>query len=292
MARPLPTLTLLGAALLGAVAPVAAQDTGGTTVTLMRISLPDTLPSAVPQVGLNEFTMRITNGTDGRRVASMMQFEPMAPAMGIPLDAVLMHMIWDSATDSVQLGLTLPPELMESLGGGAGFAFQFVLPDSLPIPAGMGDSLLVSMDNANVSFRDLGTTATVAGLACREYEMASDSMTAKVCLGQRPPGLEVTYRLIDRLPIIGELMAAWREQERELLGQEGLATFRMTGDMGTGSFHMELASYTAGTPDAALFTLAPGLGPVPPEIIAAFMQGAASAAASAAAAGTGTPDAP
>lgn len=292
MVRLSPGLAVVGAALLASTTPASAQDAGGTTVTLMRISLPDTLLAAVPQAGFEELTLRITNATDGRRVAAMMTFEAMAPTMGVPLDAILMHMIWDSATDSVQLGLTLPPELMEPLGGGTGFAFQFVLPDSLPIPAGMGDSLLVTMDNANVSFRDLGTTATVAGLACREYEMASDSMTAKVCLGQRPPGLETTYRLIDRLPVINELMTAWRKQERELLGQEGLATFRMTGDMGTGSFHMELASYTAGTPDAALFTLAPGLGPVPPELIAAFMQGAASAAASAAAAGTGTPDAP
>ncbi len=276
MARTSAALTLLGAALLGSVAPVAAQDAGGTGVTLMRISLPDTLPAAMSQVGLNEISMRITYGTDGRRVASMMQFEQMGPAMGIPLDAVLMHMIWDSTTDSVQIGLTLPPELMESLGGGGGFAFAFVLPDSLPVPPGMGDSLMVAMDNANASYRDLGTTATVAGLSCREYEMVTDSVTAKVCLGQRPPGLQLAYDLVERLPVISELMAAWRKQERELLGQEGLATFRMTGDMGTGGFHVELASYTAGA-DPALFVLAPGLGPVPPEIIAAFMQGAAAA---------------
>lgn len=267
---------MLGAALLGAAAPVAAQDAGGTGVTLMRISLPDTLPAAMSQVGLNEINMRITYGTDGRRVASMMQFEQMGPAMGIPLDAVLMHMIWDSTTDSVQIGLTLPPELMESLGGGGGFAFAFVLPDSLPVPPGMGDSLMVAMEYANASYRDLGTTATVAGLSCREYEMVTDSLTANVCLGQRPPGLKTMYTLLDRLPVVNEVMAAWRKQERDLLGQEGLATFRMTGDMGTGGFHVELASYTAGA-DPALFVLAPGLGPVPPEIIAAFMQGAAAA---------------
>jgi hypothetical protein len=32
-------------------------------------------------------------------------------------------------------------------------------------------------------------------------------------------------------------------------------------------------------PDASYFTLPPGLGPVPPELIGAFMQGAAAATA-------------
>lgn len=277
MGRTSPTLAIVGAALLSAAAPVAAQDVGGTAVSLMRISLPDTLPSAVPQMGLNEISLRLTYGTDGRKVASLMQFEQMDAAMGVPLDAVLMHMIWDSVTDSVQIGLTLPPELMESLGGGEGFAFTFLLPDSLPVPADLGDSLLVTMNNANLTYRDLGTSATVAGLPCREYQMVSDSMTANVCLGPRPAGLQLAYELMDRLPMLSELMAAWREQERELIGQESLATLRMTGDMGTGGFHMELASYKAGRPDASLMTLSPGLGPVPPEIIAAFMQGVANA---------------
>jgi hypothetical protein len=287
MRRPLRTFALLGAVVTGVATPAIAQDAGVTMVTLMRISLPDSLPAAVSQTGLNELTLRMTYGTDGRRVASQMTFDQMAPAMGIPLEAVMMQLIWDSETDSVQIGLTLPPELMEALGGGGGFAFAFTLPDSVPALPGMtGDSLAITLGNANLAFRDLGTSATVAGLPCREYDMVSDSLTAKVCLGQRPAGMETMYTLIDRLPLMGEVMAMWRKQERELLGQENLATFRMSGDMGTGGFHMELASYTPGRPDASLFTLAPGLGPVPPEIIAAFMQGAASAAAA------GIPDQP
>jgi hypothetical protein len=272
------TIALLGAALAGVAAPATAQDEGGTMVTLMRISLPDSLPAQVSQTGLNEINLRMTYGTDGRRVASQMTFDQMDAAMGIPLDAVMMHLIWDSVTDSVQIGLTLPPELMEALGGGGGFAFGFVLPDSMPeVPGMTDDSLAVLMGNANLAFRDLGTSATVAGFPCREYDMVSDSLTAKVCLGPRPPGMQTMYTLIDRLPVVGQVMAMWRKQERELLGQEGLATFRMSGDMGTGGFRMELASYAPGRPDASLFTLAPGLGPVPPEIIGAFMQGAAAA---------------
>lgn len=272
------TIALLGAALAGVAAPATAQDEGGTMVTLMRISLPDSLPAQVSQTGLNEINLRMTYGTDGRRVASQMTFDQMDAAMGIPLDAVMMHLIWDSVTDSVQIGLTLPPELMEALGGGGGFAFGFVLPDSMPeVPGMTDDSLAVLMGNANLAFRDLGTSATVAGFPCREYDMVSDSLTAKVCLGPRPPGMQTMYTLIDRLPVVGQVMAMWRKQERELLGQEGLATFRMSGDMGTGGFRMELASYAPGRPDASLFTLAPGLGPVPPEIISAFMQGAAAA---------------
>lgn len=278
MTHLLRTIALLGAALAGVAAPATAQDEGGTMVTLMRISLPDSLPAQVSQTGLNEINLRMTYGTDGRRVASQMTFDQMDAAMGIPLDAVMMHLIWDSVTDSVQIGLTLPPELMEALGGGGGFAFGFVLPDSMPeVPGMTDDSLAVLMGNANLAFRDLGTSATVAGFPCREYDMVSDSLTAKVCLGPRPPGMQTMYTLIDRLPVVGQVMAMWRKQERELLGQEGLATFRMSGDMGTGGFRMELASYAPGRPDASLFTLAPGLGPVPPEIIGAFMQGAAAA---------------
>lgn len=290
MPRQLRTIALLGAALAGITAPATAQDEGGTMVTLMRISLPDSLPAQVSQTGLNEINLRMTYGTDGRRVASQLTFDQMNATMGIPLDAVMMQLIWDSVTDSVQIGLTLPPELMEALGGGGGFGFGFVLPDSLPEMPGMtDDSLAILMGNANVTFRDLGTSTTVAGFPCREYKMVTDSLTADVCLGQRPPGMETMYALIDRLPVMGQVMAMWRKQEQELLGQQGLATFRMSGDMGTGGFRMELASYTPGRPDASLFTLAPGLGPLPPEIIAAFMQGVASATGSAVPAGTGTP---
>lgn len=272
---------LLAAATLLA-APVAAQEEGGTLVTLMRISLPDTLPAGVPAVGLNELAMRVTSASDGRRVATQLSFDGTEAAMGLPLEALTLHAIWDAATDSVKIGLTLPPELMEMLGGGAGLAFAMVLPDTIPAPPGMTDSLMLQMANAGVGFRDLGRDAVVGGLPCREYEMTSDSLTAQVCLGPRPAGLALMDSLLARVPGLGAMMEAWREQQVEMLGTTGLGTMRMTADMDNGGFHMELASYTPGRPDPGLFVLAPGLVPPPPEIIAAFMQGVAAATAAAA----------
>lgn len=266
-----------------AIAP-AQQAEAGTAVMLARISMPDTMP-ALQQMGLSELLMRWTYATDGRRVAMQVQFEGAQAVMGTPLDDFLLHLVFDPATDSVKLGLTLPPDLMDKLGGGIGFAFGFVLPDTIDLPAGMGDSVVVTMTDTDFSYRELGTTDTVAGVPCRDYEMAANGATAQVCLGQPPAALAAINRIMEQLPAIGTAFRTISARQRELLGHDDFFTLRMHSSFQGGGMDLELASATSGPPDPGFFTLASGLGPLPPEVIGALMQGAASAVA-------GAPDTP
>jgi hypothetical protein len=275
-------LVLLAAGVLAGASPqvaTAQESEAGTAVMLMRVTMPDSVPQ-LQQAGLSELGMRLTYATDGQRVAMQMQFESAQAAMGVPLDDVLLHAIWSPSTDSVQIGLTLPLEMMTQLGGGAGFAFAFVLPDSINLPVALGDSMQATANNMKFAYRDLGTTATVAGVTCREYEMVSDSVTANVCLAKPPVALAAINRMFERLPLIGAMLESVTARQRELIGTDDIFTIRMDGAMpGGGAMHMELASFSTTMPDASYFTLPPGLGPVPPELIGAFMQGAAAATA-------------
>jgi len=279
MAR-LPLLLFAAGTLLGA-APQAARAQGsdvGTAVMLVRVTFPDSI-APLEQAGLSELGMRLTYATDGQHVAMQMQFESAQAAMGVPLDDVLLHLIWTPTTDSIQLGLTLPLDLMTQLGGGAGFAFAFELPDSLDLPIAISDSMQAAAANMKFSYRDLGSTATVAGVTCREYEMmVSDTLPATVCLAKPPAAMAAVNRMFERLPAIGTMLRAISDRQREMFGNDEIFTVRMTGKMDDGgSILMELASFSNTRPDASFFTLPPGLGPVPPEIIGAFMQGAAAA---------------
>lgn len=284
--RPALTTGLLAlACLVGSPAIARAQDAeAGTAVMLVRIAMPDTM-AALKRAGIAELAMRWTYATDGRRVAMQMQFEGAQAVMGTPLDDILLHVIFDPATDSVKLGLTLPPDLMTQLGGGIGFAFGFVLPDTIDLPAGIGDSVLVTMASTDISYRDLGTVDTVAGVPCRNYAMSANGSTANVCLGQPPAALAAINRMMEQLPNVGSAFQAISARQRELLGHDDFFTIRMTSAFDGGGIDLELASATAGPPDPGFFTLASGLGPVPPELLGALMQGAASVT-------TGAPDAP
>lgn len=276
-------LALVG--LIGTPASSRAQQSGaGTAVMLARIAMPDTMPT-LSQIGLSDLAMRWTYATDGRRVAMQVQFEGSQQVMGTPLDDMLIHLIFDPATDSLAVGVTLPPDLMTQLGGGIGFAFGFVLPDSLALPSSFGDSILVNMTGADLSYRDLGTADTVAGVPCRNYEMSGNGTTAEVCLGQPPAALAAMNRMMEQLPVIGTAFRKLAARQRELLGHDDLFTIRMHSNFEGGGFDLQLASATAGPPDPGFFTLASGLGPLPPEIIGLLMQGFGSAVA-------GAPDAP
>lgn len=273
------------ACLAGSPTIARAQEAeAGTAVMLMRLSLPDTM-AALKQTGLGEMAMRMTYATDGRRVAMQVQFEAAQSVLGVPLDDVLIHAIFDPATDSMKIGLTLPPDMMASLGGGIGFAFAFVLPDTIALPTTMGDSLQVALATAQFSYRDLGTVDTVGGVPCRAYEMVTDSATATVCLARPPAALAAVNRMMERLPLIGPAFQNVSARQRELLGHDDLFTIRMTGAFQGGGMDLELASATSGPPDPGFFTLAAGLGPVPPELLGALMQGAVAAT-------TGAPDTP
>ena len=284
--RPVIATALLGlACLTGRPAAARAQDAGtGTAVMLARITMPDS-SGALTRIGLDELAMRWTYATDGRRAAMHLQFEGTQVVMGMPLEDILIHLIFDPATDSLAIGVTLPPDLMTQLGGGIGFAFGFVLPDSLALPSSFGDSILVNMTDADFSYRELGTADTVAGVPCRNYEMSGNGAVSNVCLGEPPAALAAINRMMEQMPGIGAGFKAISKRQRELLGTDDYFTLRMNSTFQGGGMTLELASATAGPPDPGFFTLATGLGPLPPEILGALMQGAAAAT-------TGAPDAP
>jgi hypothetical protein len=249
--------------------PVAAQlPPTGTIVMSLRVKLPDSMKVPVP-VG-NTIDLQITLMSDGRRFATDLVPGPtMAAAMPM-LQGIRIHAMYALGGDSLHAGILLPPALA---GGAPGYRVDVALTmlDSLrrasshlldSIGKKLTDSISKVMPHPR--YRALGTTATVAGLQCEEWETIVAMDTTRTCVIPTPVVLRAlqdyvkkasgAQQLMDRLPGLSDAV-------KEAYGGRDMTSIR-TVNVKTGLL-IELVSYTPGAPDAAAFDLPPNLVPFP-----------------------------
>jgi hypothetical protein len=126
----------------------------------------------------------------------------------------------------------------------------------------LGDSLSKMMPHP--TYRSLGTTATVAGIKCEEWETIVAMDTTRTCVIPTPALLRALQDYIKRATGAQQLMdrlPGLSDAAKEAFGGRDMTSIR-TVNVKTGLL-IELVSYTSGAPDPASFDLPPNLQPFP-----------------------------
>ncbi len=248
---------------------LAAQ--AGTATWTLHVTLPDSL--APMTQGIHEIDLQMTVATDGQRMA--MQINPGAQmAAQIPtvdLAAARVQMFLPAGSDTVQLGLVLPPEIAGAMGVSLGYRFDLPF-DAIPDPTRLADSITstVERDRDSTEFIDSGARETVAGIPCEVWKVTSTRDTLGVeltmCLAQPTPALEsMTKAMERRFPSIASLREKFADSARAKFGGRDLMPIRIRVG-GNQDVRVELQSISDQAPDAAFFTLPVGLDPFPIEM--------------------------
>ena len=267
MTRRSVVLASLAAAL--AAAPVSAQLPTGMLVVGVHAKLPDSLKN-MPVPGGTSIDLEFTVMSDGHRVAV-----ELAPGAGLiaampMLSGIRVHAMYAMGVDSLHAGVVLPPALA---GGTPGYRVDVSLKmlDSLRragshLLDSLGTKLADSVGKMlpHPTYRSLGTSATVAGIRCEEWQTIVAKDTMETCVIPTPLMLHMmqeyvknalgAQRLIDQVPGLSEAA-------RQAYGGREMTSIRTTNAR-TG-LRVELVSFTSTPPDAARFDLPPGLLPMP-----------------------------
>lgn len=267
MTRRSAVLASLAAAI--AAAPVSAQLPTGMLVVGIHAKLPDSLKN-MPVPGGTAIDLEFTVMSDGRRVAV-----EMSPGAGLVaampmISGIRIHAMYALGVDSLHAGVILPPALA---GGTPGYRVDVSLKmlDSLRrVGSHLLDSLGTKLADSvgkmlpHPTYRSLGTTATVAGIRCEEWQTIVAKDTIETCVIPTPLMLHMmqeyvknalgAQRLIDQVPGLSDAA-------RQAYGGREMTSIRTTSAR-TG-LRVELVSFTSTPPDAARFDLPPGLLPMP-----------------------------
>ena len=256
----LPQRLLAAAILLATASPVTAQGGAtGTATFQMKVRMPESVQAVMPQ-GEN-ISMHMILMTDGHRIAMEILSDIGQSATG----ATHVRMIFSAAGDSVHVGIFLPPEAAAAMGGASGMRMD--LPISMvgasnPLFGHMMDSIGKSMTDSagkpvqKPSYRSLGTSATVAGIRCEEWEIVGMGDTTRTCVIATPPALVALQQRLKTMSGMQGVIAqipGMADMEKAAYGGRQMTAIR-TETVKTG-LHLELTSFTAAAPDAALFEL-------------------------------------
>lgn len=256
-------------ALLVAIAPpLVAQEMPTGSVTLkMSVTVPDSIKAAAA-VGRN-IDMRMTIATDGRRLAMVV-----LPSTGQPMtDGMEFRIIYTFGGDSVQVGVLLPPAMAAVPGGSPGMRMDMplsMLGAGSPLLGTMMDSIGKKMTDslgrplAAPTFRSLGTSASVAGVTCQEWEVVGMGDTTRTCVIPTPPTLiALQERLLATTGLRGMMaqIPGLANIEQSAYGGRKMTAIRTTTVKS--GLHVELVSYSTSIPDEATFTLPADLKPTP-----------------------------
>jgi hypothetical protein len=253
-----------------AFSPLSAQIAQTGTITIgMHVKLPDSLKTPVPLTG--GLDIQLTLLSDGHRVALDLTLGG-NPALPM-LEGARLHALYQPGTDTVHAGVLLPPALAGMANGAAGFRVDLPLTalDSMKRTAShvmdsigtkLADSLRVKMPT--VTYRSLGTTATVAGVRCEEWETVAGADTIDNCVIPTPAPIKAALdfikqasgaqQMLDQVPGLAAATKA-------AYGGRDMMPIRSTNAR-TG-MRMELLKYSSTPPDAALLDLPAGLQPLP-----------------------------
>ena len=212
-------------ALLLLAAPLAAQDFRGS-ITMRTVETNSGTP----------LEMRFHFGGDNRMAMTM------RPTSG-PAAGAEMRMVVNQVNRTVTAFIAAPG----APGGGKGFKMVQQLPDES-----------ANADAQDVDVKKLGTSQTVAGYKCDDYEITARGETARIC---------ATESLGRFMMLQGGPMGGGRNAPpwAKAFGDKPMFPLKVTSPDGLTT--VEVVSIEPGTPDAALFdentpgyTSMPGMG--------------------------------
>ncbi|MGH7594181.1 MAG: hypothetical protein ACRELE_10085 [Gemmatimonadales bacterium] len=263
------SVVLASLAAIVAALPASAQLPTGMLVMGIHAKLPDSLKN-MPVPGGTSIDLEFTVMSDGHRVA--VEIAPGAGLVGaMPmLQGIKVHAMYALGVDSLHAGVMLPPALA---GGAPGYRVDVSLKtvDSLRRASShlldsFGTKLADSVGKMlpHPTYHSVGTTATVAGIRCEEWQTIVAKDTIETCVIPTPPMLHMmqeyvknalgAHRLIDQVPGLSDAA-------RQAYGGREMTSIRTTNAR-TG-LRLELVSFTSAAPDAARFDLPPNLQPFP-----------------------------
>jgi hypothetical protein len=253
--------------LFAAASPLAAQAAVGTVEFKMSVHVPES--AGVPVPGGTFVTMQMTAMSDGHRVA----MEIVPTVLSSPTSGMLIRMLFTPGSDSIHLGIIFPPEMAAAAGGGSGMRMDgpiSMLGGGNPLLAGIMDSVGKAMKDSlakggvRPSARSLGTTSTVAGISCEEWESVAMGDTTRTCVIPTPPAVQALQDQFKSKSGMGALMGqipGMAEMEKTAYGGRAMTPVRM--DSRRTGMHMEFVKYTPGAPDPARMELPAGLRQMP-----------------------------
>jgi hypothetical protein len=249
---------------LASTVPAMAQSNAAGRVTFqVTVHIPDSMATAMPIRG--EISMQMDLMTDGKQVA----FELVPSAAAIPA-GMRIKLIYPLGGDSVHVGVMLPPEMTGMTGGAPGLRMD--LPTSMmsasnPLLAGIMDSAAKKATDAAGKpprYRKLGTTSTVAGLRCEEWEAVVNTDTTLTCVIPTPSALLAMQAQFKKASGMGDLMdkiPGMADLQKQAYNGAQVTPIRMSNSKS--GMHMELLSYTPGAPNPDVFTLPANLQAMP-----------------------------
>lgn len=200
-------------ALLLLAAPMAAQDFRGT-ITMRTVEATSDTP----------LEMRFHFGPDNKMAMTM------RPTSG-PAANAEMRMVVNQSTRTITSFIAAPG----APGGGKGFKMVQQMPDDAETEAAAGD----------IQVRKLGTSQTVAGHKCDDYEITANNETGRICATD---SLGRFMMLQGGGPMSGRGSSpAWARA----FGNKPMFPLKVTSPDGKTS--VEVVAIERGTPDAAYF---------------------------------------
>ncbi|HEY4101982.1 MAG TPA: hypothetical protein VGM20_14010 [Gemmatimonadales bacterium] len=269
IARPI----AIGCAFVLAGSPLAAQGVpAGRVVLSVTTHLPDSLKSRVP-IG-DSITLRISAATDGKRFA--FGITPGELAAMPMLNGISVRAIYDKGADSLHIGILVPPSMAAMAGGGPGMRIDLstsTIDSALKTVSGKLDSAAShGIDSAAMramhppmpAMRSLGTTSTVAGMQCANWETITANDTVITCVIPTPAAIQAFQEQFKAKMGLAKLMERYpqlAQMQEQAYGGKPMTPIRMSESrLG---MHMELVSITLGEPDPAEFQLPADLKPMP-----------------------------
>jgi hypothetical protein len=232
--------------------------------------------------------IRMTAATDGPLTGFQLDFGPeMVLGANVPFDFTQMRVqaILNAVTDSLSVGIIIPPELAAMAGGGIGFRFDLAIPDPEALREMIPDSLVGEIEQATeedgARFENTGTTAVVAGVACEEWlvtPIQEDEVgRVRMCLAEPPAAMRTlldSYKQF--LPDADNPFSALLTKGRQRFGGRDLLAMRVMIE-GVNPMTFEVISISDTSPGVGFFELPIDLEPFPIEMVKA-MAGAAGTA--------------
>ncbi len=247
---------LLAAAVsAGAVGTARAQQGPvGSIAISVRIHLPDSV-RAMRMAG-DTFALQLRLASDGHRYA--LELTP-GPIAAMPMLAGARGLlIFDPATDSLHVAAMAPA--MAQGAGPSGYRFDVSL-QALHGLQKFTDTLQhLPLPVPTSSYQDLGTTSEVAGMRCENWVVASPTDTVQMCVIPVPPALEQLASNFRKQAGLDSLVQRITGGNPPFGGRH---MFPLMVQDSKGMMHMEVTNISSAPPDAALFTMPPGLIPFP-----------------------------
>jgi hypothetical protein len=248
---------------IACAAPLAAQTpAAGTASFEMSVNLPDSNPAAA-MLG-STMHLRMTGMTDGRHVAIIMAPDAAQSMMA----GMTVTMVYAIGGDTAHVGIVMPS--MAGAGGGTGMRMDLPISAISAEMSQFGAKIDSAARNAIDSlgklqpiYRDLGTTDTVAGLRCENWEAVGLADTVRTCVVPTPSGLASLMKQLKQTSGLDSLLAripGITNLQKQAYGGQNMTALRVTSTKS--GMRMQLTHFDSAVPDSSTFILPAGLRPM------------------------------